>query len=355
MTAPQRLEAPPEPQPVLTPLTEAAIFLVVTVDAGRRAGRQGPARRPGRPAAVGRLPGSRMTRWPASPGSVAGLGPAVRRAAPGRAAPVPRAARAPAPRPSPPPATCCSTSGPGGWTCASSWPRQVMDRLAGAVTVADEVHGFRYFDERDLLGFVDGTENPAGRAAAAAVLIGAGGPGVRRRQLRHRPEVPARPGRLERADRRGAGAGDRPHQAGRHRAARRRQAGQLPRRAEHDHRSGRRRAADRRGPTCRSARPGAGEFGTYFIGYSATPERDRADAEQHVPRQPARQLRPDPGLLHRGHRHAVLRAVAPTSSTTCPTRRGRTAGRSGRGCAVVPVHGPDPRHQRPTVRWASAA
>ncbi len=47
---------------------------------------------------------------------------------------------------------------------------QIMTRLARAVTVADEVLGFRYFDERDLLGFVDGTENPGGRAAEAAVL-----------------------------------------------------------------------------------------------------------------------------------------------------------------------------------------
>src|SRR5579862_6300650 len=37
---------------------------------------------------------------------------------------------------------------------------QIMARLGSAVTVADEVHGFRYFDNRDLLGFVDGTENP---------------------------------------------------------------------------------------------------------------------------------------------------------------------------------------------------
>jgi putative iron-dependent peroxidase len=37
----------------------------------------------------------------------------------------------------------------------------------------DEVHGFRSFDDRDLLGFVDGTENPEGADAADAVLIGA--------------------------------------------------------------------------------------------------------------------------------------------------------------------------------------
>ena len=53
---------------------------------------------------------------------------------------------------------------------------QIMTRLDGAVTVADEVHGFRYFDERDLLGFVDGTENPTGAAAAQATLIGAEDP-----------------------------------------------------------------------------------------------------------------------------------------------------------------------------------
>ncbi|HVW41187.1 MAG TPA: Dyp-type peroxidase [Amycolatopsis sp.] len=49
---------------------------------------------------------------------------------------------------------------------------QLVTRLAGAATVVDEVHGFRYFDQRDLLGFVDGTENPEGRPAERAVLIG---------------------------------------------------------------------------------------------------------------------------------------------------------------------------------------
>ena len=49
---------------------------------------------------------------------------------------------------------------------------QIMTRLNGAVSTADEVQGFRYFDQRDVLGFVDGTENPAGNAAADAVFIG---------------------------------------------------------------------------------------------------------------------------------------------------------------------------------------
>jgi porphyrinogen peroxidase len=48
---------------------------------------------------------------------------------------------------------------------------QILARLAGAVATVDEVQAFRYFDQRDLLGFVDGTENPTGNAAADAVFI----------------------------------------------------------------------------------------------------------------------------------------------------------------------------------------
>jgi len=49
---------------------------------------------------------------------------------------------------------------------------QIMTRLGIAVSPVDEVHGFRYFDNRDLLGFVDGTENPTGREAIGATVIG---------------------------------------------------------------------------------------------------------------------------------------------------------------------------------------
>ena len=49
---------------------------------------------------------------------------------------------------------------------------QIMERIGEAVSTVDEVHGFRYFDDRDLIGFVDGTENPRGDAAIDAVLIG---------------------------------------------------------------------------------------------------------------------------------------------------------------------------------------
>jgi putative iron-dependent peroxidase len=49
---------------------------------------------------------------------------------------------------------------------------QVMARLGNAVSPVDEVQGFRYFDDRDLLGFVDGTENPRGAAVLDAVIVG---------------------------------------------------------------------------------------------------------------------------------------------------------------------------------------
>lgn len=52
--------------------------------------------------------------------------------------------------------------------------KRLLIALGDAVDSADEVHGFRYFDERDLLGFVDGTENPGGRAAVNAVLMADG-------------------------------------------------------------------------------------------------------------------------------------------------------------------------------------
>ena len=50
--------------------------------------------------------------------------------------------------------------------------KQIMARLGNAVSTVDEVHGFRYFDDRDLLGFVDGTENPRGEAVIEAAVIG---------------------------------------------------------------------------------------------------------------------------------------------------------------------------------------
>jgi porphyrinogen peroxidase len=49
---------------------------------------------------------------------------------------------------------------------------QIMDSIGEVVSVADEVHGFRYFDDRDVMGFVDGTENPRGDQAREAAIVG---------------------------------------------------------------------------------------------------------------------------------------------------------------------------------------
>jgi putative iron-dependent peroxidase len=50
--------------------------------------------------------------------------------------------------------------------------KQIMARLGSFVLVVDEVHGFRYFDDRDFIGFVDGTENPTAQTATDAAYIG---------------------------------------------------------------------------------------------------------------------------------------------------------------------------------------
>ena len=53
---------------------------------------------------------------------------------------------------------------------------QIMERIGGAVSSVEETHGFRYFDDRDLLGFVDGTENPRDGEALDAAIVGAEDP-----------------------------------------------------------------------------------------------------------------------------------------------------------------------------------
>lgn len=50
--------------------------------------------------------------------------------------------------------------------------RLLLDALRGGASVIDETQGFRYFDARDLLGFVDGTANPTGAELPESVLIG---------------------------------------------------------------------------------------------------------------------------------------------------------------------------------------
>ncbi|OIN52117.1 Dyp-type peroxidase [Pseudomonas costantinii] len=49
---------------------------------------------------------------------------------------------------------------------------QLMAALGDSVKVVDEVQGFRYFDMRSIIGFVDGTENPVGRKAVGFTIVG---------------------------------------------------------------------------------------------------------------------------------------------------------------------------------------
>ena len=164
------------PQAVLSPLTRAALFLVVTIDRGGESEVRDVAAGP-----VGLCSGrSASGRRKATLSCVTGIGsrawdrlfdgPRPAELHPFRelAGPVHRAVATPgdllfhirAQRPD----LCFALAS------------EIMDRVRDVVTVRDEVHGFKYFDVRDLLGFVDGTENPVGPVASAAVLIGAEDP-----------------------------------------------------------------------------------------------------------------------------------------------------------------------------------
>jgi putative iron-dependent peroxidase len=165
---------PPEPQPVLSPLTAAAIFLVLTINPG---GEDVVRDLLGDMAALQRSVGFRLPEGKLA--CVAGIGSAAW----DRLFAGPRPAelhpfreltgakyRAPAT-----PGDLLFHIRANQMDLCFEFITQVMNRLAGWVTVCDEVHGFRYFDERDLIGFVDGTENPAGRAAERAAIIAGDG------------------------------------------------------------------------------------------------------------------------------------------------------------------------------------
>jgi putative iron-dependent peroxidase len=159
-----------EPQPVLVGLTEAAIFLVLTVDSGYEDEiRDVLADVSGIKRSVGfRLPEGELT-------CVVGIGSLLWDRLFGE----PRPARL-HPFPGFMGARHTAVATPGDLLfhirahrldLCFELAERLMNRLGPYARVADEVHGFRSFDERDLLGFVDGTENPEGRAAVDAVAI----------------------------------------------------------------------------------------------------------------------------------------------------------------------------------------
>jgi porphyrinogen peroxidase len=165
----------PEPQPVLMPPTEAAIFLVVTVDAGSEAAvRDLLADVSGLKRSVGfRVPEGDLT-------CVVGIGSRLW----DRLFGMPRPADL-HPLPEFAGARHTAVSTPGDllfhirahrFDLCFELAQRLTDRLAGHARIVDEVHGFKSFDERDLLGFVDGTESPEGADAVSAVVIGDGDP-----------------------------------------------------------------------------------------------------------------------------------------------------------------------------------
>ncbi len=161
----------PEPQAVLTPITEAAIFLVLTVDAGAEDEvRDVLADVSGLKRSVGfRLPEGELT-------CVAGIGSDLwdrlfREPRPAGLHSFPEFAGAQH--------LAVSTAGDllfhiraHRFDLCFELAQRLTSRLQQLARVVDEVHGFRSFDLRDVLGFVDGTENPEGAAALDAVVIG---------------------------------------------------------------------------------------------------------------------------------------------------------------------------------------
>ncbi|MFD6161721.1 Dyp-type peroxidase [Nocardia sp. NPDC060256] len=160
-----------EPQPILDPLTPAAIFLVATIDEGGEAVvRDTLADIQGLRRSVGfRIPGAGLT-CVTSIGSAAwdrlfaGPRPAELHDFPGF---VGQHHTAPAT-----PGDLLFHIRAENQDACFELAMTIGDRLAGAATIIDETVGFRYFEQRDLLGFVDGTENPEGQGAYSAALVG---------------------------------------------------------------------------------------------------------------------------------------------------------------------------------------
>jgi porphyrinogen peroxidase len=160
-----------EPQPILSIPTEAAIFLVLTMHAGSEAEVADVlADATGLKRSVGfRVPEAELScivgigaaLWDALPvgGRPAGLHPFRELVGPRHIAPAT-------------PGDLLFHIRAHRFDLCFELAQRLTERLRGLAVVTDEVHGFRSFDERDVLGFVDGTENPEGAAAAEAVLIG---------------------------------------------------------------------------------------------------------------------------------------------------------------------------------------
>jgi porphyrinogen peroxidase len=160
-----------EPQPILSHPTEAAIFLVLTVHAGSEADVAGVLTDvSGLKRSVGfRVPEAELT-------CVVGIGSSLwdRMITSPRPAELHPFRELVGPRHTAPatPGDLLFHIRAHRFDLCFELTQRLTERLRGLAEVVDEVHGFRSFDERDVLGFVDGTENPEGEAASEAVLIG---------------------------------------------------------------------------------------------------------------------------------------------------------------------------------------
>jgi porphyrinogen peroxidase len=160
-----------QPQPILAPLTPAAIFLVLTIDDGgeatvhdalpdlsglvRAIGFRDPTKRLSVIASIGSDAWDRLFGGPRP----AELHPFTVLTGPRHTAPAT-------------PGDLLFHIRAESMDVCFELAGRILKSMAGAVTVVDEVHGFRFFDNRDLLGFVDGTENPDGPIAVSATAIG---------------------------------------------------------------------------------------------------------------------------------------------------------------------------------------
>jgi putative iron-dependent peroxidase len=259
-----------EPQPVLAPITEAAIFLVLTVDPG---GEDEVCSVLPDVSGLKRSVGFRLPEGELS--CVVGLGAQLWE----RTFDEPRPAGL-HPLPEFEGSTHAAVATPGDllfhirahrFDLCFELAQRLTSRLSGCTHVVDEVHGFRSFDERDLLGFVDGTENPEGDAALAAALIReedpefAGGSYVVVQKYLHNLEawdsLPTEEQELA-IGRRKLNDLELPDEA-------KPPNSHVVLNTIHDQDGEERQIVRLNMPF---GRVGAGEFGTYFIGYARTPE-----------------------------------------------------------------------------------
>ncbi len=102
-----------------------------------------------------------------------------------------------------------------------------MEAFGDCIEVKEEIHGFRWVEERDLSGFVDGTENPAGEETRREVAVIKDGVDARAAVMRSCPALGTQPEAAQPDERSRSGDDDRAHQVGQRRDRRRRTSGNL--------------------------------------------------------------------------------------------------------------------------------